>query len=101
MLAVVIIEILLFISQIAQSLWLASMTRPAAIRKYPVVDNIQTQSKESIREHLRGSITVQLTCCLAGLEMSLNVWCTELRSAQTHISKLVKQEVNRTVILPL
>jgi len=47
-----------------------------------------------------GSITVQLTSCLTGLEMCLRTWCTEFFTAQTHISKLVKQEVNRTVILP-
>jgi len=52
------------------------------------------------REHLRGSITVQLTSCLTGLEMPVCAVCTEFCTAQMHISKRVKQEVNCTVILP-
>jgi len=41
-----------------------------------------------------------LTSCLTGLEMRSWAGCTEFCTAQMHISKPVKQEVNRAVILP-
>jgi len=37
---------------------------------------------------------------LTGLEMCLCAGCTEFCTAQMHISKVVNQEVNCTVILP-
>ncbi len=46
-----------------------------------------------------GSITVQLTSCLTGLEQSVAIK-TEIVSCHTADSKPVKQEVNGTVILP-
>jgi hypothetical protein len=46
-----------------------------------------------------GSITVPLTSCLAGLDSALQIK-TKIFSCHTADSKLVKQEVNGTVILP-
>jgi hypothetical protein len=48
----------------------------------------------------RGSITVLLTSCLAGLNWSVLQIKTEIVSCQIADSKPVKQEVNGTVILP-
>ncbi len=47
-----------------------------------------------------GSITVRLTSCLTGLEKSVLQLKTKIVSSHTADSKPVKQEVNRTVILP-
>jgi hypothetical protein len=47
-----------------------------------------------------GSITVPLTSCLTGLDGSVFQIKTNIVSCQTVDSKLVKQEVNGTVILP-
>ncbi len=47
-----------------------------------------------------GSITVQLTSCLTGLDQSILQIKTNIVSCQTTDSQPVKQEVNRTVILP-
>jgi hypothetical protein len=48
-----------------------------------------------------GSITVLLTSCLTGLDVSVLQIRTKIVSCRTADSKLVKQEVNGTVILPL
>jgi hypothetical protein len=47
-----------------------------------------------------GSITVPLTSCLPGLDLS--VWQIKIKIVSRHTadSKLVKQEVNGTMILP-
>jgi hypothetical protein len=47
-----------------------------------------------------GSITVPLTSCLTGLDYSVLQTKTKIVSCHTANSKLVKQEVNGTVILP-
>jgi hypothetical protein len=47
-----------------------------------------------------GSITVQLTSCLTGLDWSVLQIKTKIVSSHTADSKPVKQEVNGTVILP-
>jgi hypothetical protein len=47
-----------------------------------------------------GSITVQLTSCLAGLDESVLQIKTKIVSCHTADSKPVKQEFNGTVILP-
>ncbi len=47
-----------------------------------------------------GSITVQLTSCLTGLDLSVLQIKTKIVSCYTAFSKRVKQEVNGTVILP-
>ncbi len=47
-----------------------------------------------------GSITVQLTSCLTGLDESVLQIKTKIVSSHTADSKPVKQEVNGTVILP-
>ncbi len=47
-----------------------------------------------------GSITVQLTSCLTGLDWSVLQIKTKIASSHTTDSKPVKQEVNGTVILP-
>jgi hypothetical protein len=47
-----------------------------------------------------GSITVPLTSCLTGLELSVLQIKTKIVSCHTADSKPVKQEVNGTVILP-
>ncbi len=47
-----------------------------------------------------GSITVPLTSCLTGLDQSVLQIKTKIVSCHTADSKLVKQEVNGTVILP-
>jgi hypothetical protein len=48
-----------------------------------------------------GSITVQLTSCLTGLDKPVWQIKTKIVSGHTAVSKRVKQEVNGTVILPL
>ncbi len=48
----------------------------------------------------RGSITVQLTSCLTGLDWPVSQIKTKIVSCHTTNSKPVKQEVNGTVILP-
>ncbi len=47
-----------------------------------------------------GSITVLLTSCLTGLDLSVLQIKTKIVSCHTVNSKPVKQEVNGTVILP-
>ncbi len=47
-----------------------------------------------------GSITVPLTSCLTGLDLSVWQIKTKFVSCQTAYSKPVIQEVNGTVILP-
>jgi hypothetical protein len=47
-----------------------------------------------------GSITVPLTSCLTGLGSSVLQMKTKIVSCHTADSKPVKQEVNRTMILP-
>jgi hypothetical protein len=47
-----------------------------------------------------GSITVLLASCLAGLDWSVLQIKTKIVSCHTADSKLVKKEVNGTVILP-
>jgi hypothetical protein len=47
----------------------------------------------------RGSITVQLTSCLTGLDWSVLQIKIKIVSSHTADSKPVKQEVNGTVIL--
>ncbi len=47
-----------------------------------------------------GSITVPLTSCLTGVDMSVLQIKTKIVSCQTADSKPVKQEVNGTVMLP-
>jgi hypothetical protein len=47
-----------------------------------------------------GSITVPLTSCLTGLDMSVLQIKTKNFSCHTADSKPIKQEVNGTVILP-
>jgi hypothetical protein len=47
-----------------------------------------------------GSITVPLTSCLTGLDLSVLQIKTKIASCHTADSKPVKQEVNGTVILP-
>jgi hypothetical protein len=47
-----------------------------------------------------GSITVQLTSCLTGLDLSVLQIKTKIVSTHTADSKPVKLEVNGTVILP-
>jgi hypothetical protein len=47
-----------------------------------------------------GSITVPLTSCLTGLYLSVLQIKTKIVSCHIPNSKLVKQEVNGTVILP-
>ncbi len=47
-----------------------------------------------------GSITVQLTSCLTGLDWSVLQIKRKIVSCHTPDSKLFKQEVNGTVILP-
>ncbi len=46
------------------------------------------------------SITVPLTSCLTGLDYSILQIKTKIVSCHTADSKLVKQEVNSTVIVP-
>ena len=46
------------------------------------------------------SITVQLASCLTGLDLSVLQIKMKIVSCHTDDSKLVKQEVNSTVILP-
>jgi hypothetical protein len=46
------------------------------------------------------SITVLLTSCLTGLDLSVLKIKTKLVNCHTASSKKVKQEVNRTMILP-
>jgi hypothetical protein len=46
-----------------------------------------------------GSITVQLTSCLTGLDGSVLQIKTKIVSSHTADSKPIKQEVNSTVIL--
>ncbi len=57
----------------------------------------------SIQGKLKGevSITVLLTSCLTGLDLSVLQIKTKIFSCQTADSKPVKQEVNSTMILPL
>jgi len=47
-----------------------------------------------------GSVTVLLTSCLTGLDLSVLQIKTKIVSCQNADSKSVKQEVNGTVILP-
>ncbi len=47
-----------------------------------------------------GSITVPLTSCLTGFDLSVLKIKTKIVSCHTADSKLVKPEVNGTVILP-
>jgi hypothetical protein len=47
-----------------------------------------------------GSITVPLTSCLTGLELSVLQIKTKIVNIQTADSKPVKQEVDGTMILP-
>jgi hypothetical protein len=47
-----------------------------------------------------GSITVPLTSCLTGLDLSVLQIKTKIVNSHTADSKPVKQEVNSTVILP-
>ncbi len=47
-----------------------------------------------------GSITVQLTSCLTGLDLFVLQIKTKIVSSHTTDSKPVKQEANSTVILP-
>ncbi len=47
-----------------------------------------------------GSITVPLTSCLTGLDLSVLEIKTKIVSIHTADSKPVKQEVNGTMILP-
>jgi hypothetical protein len=49
---------------------------------------------------IEGSITVPLTSCSTGLDWSVLQIKTNIVSCHTADSKLVKQEVNGTVILP-
>ena len=49
----------------------------------------------------RGRITVQLTSCLTSLEMYFALILRIVLSSFEYISKLVKEEVSRTAILPL
>ena len=53
------------------------------------------------REHLRGKCHCTVDLLLTGLEMCLCAVQNSVHPAQRHISKPVKQEVNRTVILHL
>jgi hypothetical protein len=48
-----------------------------------------------------GSITVPLTSCLTGLDWSVLQIKAKFISCHTAYSKLVKQEVNGTVMVPL
>ncbi len=54
----------------------------------------------STRNTEGGSITVLLTSCLTGLDQSVLQIKTKIVCCHTANSKLVKQEVNGTVILP-
>ncbi len=47
-----------------------------------------------------GSVTVPLTSCLPGLDVSVLQMKTQIVSCHTADSKPVKQEVNGTVTLP-
>jgi hypothetical protein len=49
----------------------------------------------------KGSITVPLTSCLTGLDLSVLQIKTKIVGCHTADSKPVKQEVNGTMILPL
>jgi hypothetical protein len=57
--------------------------------------------RENTREYKRvGSITVPLTSCLTGLDLSVLQIKTKIVRCHTADTKPVKQEVNSTVILP-
>jgi hypothetical protein len=58
------------------------------------------QGMASARNIKGGSITVLLTSCLTGLDLSVLQIKTKIVSCHTAYSKPVKQEVNGTVILP-
>jgi hypothetical protein len=47
-----------------------------------------------------GSITVPLTSCVTGLDLSVLQLKTKIVSSHTADSKPIKQEINVTVILP-
>jgi hypothetical protein len=49
---------------------------------------------------IKGAITVQLTSCLSGLDLSVLQIKTKIVSCHTADSKPVKQELNGTLILP-
>jgi hypothetical protein len=52
------------------------------------------------REYSRGIITVPLTSCLTGLDLSVWQINTKIVSCHSADSKPAKQEVNSTVVLP-
>jgi hypothetical protein len=62
--------------------------------------SIMCYSKLVCTNTKRGSISVQLTSCLTGLDYSVLQINTKIVSCQAADSKPVKQEVNGTVILP-
>ena len=51
------------------------------------------------REHLKGNYHCTVDLLFDQFRNILCAWCTEFCTAQRHIPKPVKQEVNRTVIL--
>jgi hypothetical protein len=55
---------------------------------------------EKIRDTEGGSITVPLTSCLTGLDLSVLQMKTKKFRSHTAVPKPVKQEVNSTMILP-
>ncbi len=59
--------------------------------------NVATPSPENTKG---GSITVPLTSCLTGLDLSVLQIKTKIVSSHTADSKPVKQEANCTVMLP-
>ncbi len=61
----------------------------------------ETEGRIDTSGHTKGgSIAIQLTSCLTGLDKSVFQIKTKIVSCHTSDSKSVKQEVNGTVILP-
>jgi len=54
-----------------------------------------------VQEHLKGKYHCTIDLLFDQFRNVLCAWCTKFCTAQRPISKTVKQEVNRTVILPL
>ncbi len=79
----------LFSKQIADKSQAAFDTAPLANKSIDKPENTKG-----------GRITVPLTSCLTGLDKSVLQIKTKIVSSHTADSKLVKQEVNGTVILP-
>ncbi len=65
-----------------------------------MVEHLPRHPKAEGKNTKGGSITVPLTSCLTGLDLSVLQIKTKIVSYHTANSKTVNQEVNGTVILP-